>query len=195
MLSLKPGHPGSPDMAARRKGIRVLISVCRSFEERMECRMPLVLFDWIITQLRGITPRELLSVFPPTKTYDGERYQCKDYFTTMEAVHKHGLDVPLGDRTFEFLYDYLNPHVSNFVVRYMCAISDARRKEGKPGLLEEFLQEKGVASYSKIMAPDGREVMVNNQTGAMYVVAQPKRKMPRWWKVIRGGAETQQTNM
>ena len=105
MLSLKPGYPGSPDMAARRKGIRVLISVCRSFQERMECRMPLVLFDWIITQLRGITPRELLSVFPPTKTYDGERYQCKDYFTTMQAVHKHGLDVPLGDRTFEFLYE------------------------------------------------------------------------------------------
>lgn len=178
------------DAARRRAWIYWVITKCLNVanEELDFFELKVAMFNWVIRALGTVTPRELIAVFPPTKTYDGERFGCKDYFSTMEAVAEHGIDEPLGDGVFEFFWDYMNPHISDFVVRYLSAISEARKSEGKSGLIEEFFHNQGIATYTRLTMPDGREVLKNNKTGEIASVAKPKPKMPRWWKVIEGGA-------
>lgn len=55
-----------------------------------------------------ITPADLMTIFPITKNYDGERYQMKDYFSAMEAVNAHGLHEPFktADNARELLWEY-----------------------------------------------------------------------------------------
>lgn len=139
-------------------------------------------------QLLGeITPRMLLRVFPVTKTYDGERWECKDYFYTMRALEDHGLDAPMDDHVLEVLWEYMNPHISHFVVWITGAMSDFRVAMGEKDPMVEFLEDQGIPTYRRYTDTSGREVMVNNLTGEVQRIVKPKPKMPRWWRVIEGG--------
>ena len=42
--------------------------------------------------MRQLTPREMMSMFPIEKEYDGEKFGCKDYFYTMEKLKDFDLD-------------------------------------------------------------------------------------------------------
>ena len=134
--------------------------------------------------LADVTPRMLLQVFPVTKTYDGDKWQSKDYFFTMRALEEYGLDKPLGENVFHVLWDYMNPHVSDFMVWHMEALSDVRVAQGGKDPLVEWMEEQGVPSYSKGVDSLGREVMVNNMTGEVQIVTKPK---PRWYRKLKGG--------
>ena len=50
----------------------------------------------------------LTGVLPIEKSYDGKRYGVKDYFSTVETLNGHGLDIPFGDSVSEILWDYHN---------------------------------------------------------------------------------------
>jgi len=59
----------------------------------------LLVFDqMLLNEICELTPAELLTIFPVTKFYDGARYECKDYFSTMEALQAHGLHEPISGR-------------------------------------------------------------------------------------------------
>ncbi|KNZ41376.1 hypothetical protein [Acetobacterium bakii] len=59
----------------------------------------LLVFDqMLLNQICELTPAELLTIFPVTKSYDGAKYECKDYFNTMVALQAHGLHEPSGHR-------------------------------------------------------------------------------------------------
>lgn len=146
-----------------------------------------VLSESVLAHLASFTPRMLMQVFPPDKKYDGARYKCTDYFTTMEAVEAHGADVPLGEKAFEFLFDYDNRHIRKFVVQYLGAMSDMRKLQGGKGIMEEWFEGQGMPLYYKGTDAYGREVMVNSQTGEASPIIKPKPRKPRWWRVIRGG--------
>lgn len=139
------------------------------------------------TLLGEATPRMLLQVFPVTKTYDGDRWECKDYFYTMRVLNEYGLDSPLGENALEVLWDYMNPHVTMFMVWVMGALSDLRVSMGEKAPLVEFMEEQGIPTYTMSTDAYGREVMMNNMTGEAQLVVKPKPKMPRWWRVIEGG--------
>ncbi|CEK34627.1 phage protein [[Clostridium] sordellii] len=64
------------------------------------------LLQFILTLLEGLTPRQVLGLFPIEKSYDGEKYQTKDYYSSIEAVNDLGIDVPLNNKTAkEFLME------------------------------------------------------------------------------------------
>lgn len=80
-------------------------------------------FSFIFVVLEALklrTPHSIMRLFPPTKEFDGERFGCKDYFYTMEALKDFDLDCPLGDRVMDFLRKYVNPHLNELVVNYWC---------------------------------------------------------------------------
>lgn len=87
-----------------------------------------------------LTPRQLLQVFPLRKDYDGKKWQTKDYFFSIKALERHGMDEAIGDATaaMELLFDYMNSTISHFMVHVMSIMSAIRRFEGKPDLIEEF---------------------------------------------------------
>lgn len=141
----------------------------------------------VIRLIESMTPRHFMHLFPIDKTYDGERWQCKDYFSTMAMVQDHGLDTPIGDGV-PFLWDYCNPHTRCFLSAFFTAITAKRRENGQPGLLESYFDSIGkpLPTYIKMELPNGKTYMRNNQTGQFVPVAKPSRK-PKWWKIIGGG--------
>jgi hypothetical protein len=132
-----------------------------------------------------LTPAELLQIFPPEKTYDGCRYQCKDYFSTMEALRRHGMDKPIGEAATSLLWDYMNPDICEFEVGCLSTMSAIRRAEGYKGLIEEFFEEQGkpLTVYYEAKDSKGRKYMIDGNTGRRQRVY---RKMPRYLRPVSG---------
>lgn len=139
-----------------------------------------------MAQFEQLTPEEILNLFPPTKIYQGERYQMKDYFSTMKSVSEYSSTEPIGARSFEFLWDYVNWHTSEFLVSYMSALSNIRRRETGIGIFEEFLDGMGVDSFTEEPGY-GAGVMINSRTGEVVKTRPVKTRVPKWWRVIKGG--------
>lgn len=106
-------------------------------EERMED------FFEVIRLIKFFTPREFMQIFPIGKSYDGNKWQMKDYFYTRDYLKMFGLDTPIGERAFEFLMEYYNEEVLLFIVNAMSALSNVYKAENGYGILEGFYIEKG----------------------------------------------------
>lgn len=125
--------------------------------------------------LAKLTPRQLLNTFPPTKAFDGEKYQSKDYFSTMEAVRAFSLDEPIGDdRLFDLLWDYVNPTISVYMVKRMSVMDLFLESQGKPSALEMFFAEQGIIPRYLQAGPDGKEYLYDPDTATKTRVY-PKR--------------------
>lgn len=120
------------------------------------------LYQFTINMLNKITPRQLMNIFPITKIYDGNKYESKDYFYSMDKCNKHGLDVPIGN-AFEFLWDYMNVDTGLFLVKYLSTLSDVRRLETGQGILETYAAENGIKTYRRKQI-NGKSILVENLT-------------------------------
>lgn len=176
-------------LSEKRKRIYDAIRHCSQLTAVTGCWIRLDAYQRAIDELRDATPAILLTVFPPEKDYDGERFECKDYFSTMEAVNDFGLDTRFGDKAMAFLWDYMNPTTRHFVVGFMSAISDACRELGEPTPLESFFEENGLHTYNLATDAAGNEYLHDNTTGEVKPIVKPKSTVPRWWRVIEGGKE------
>ncbi|ALX88128.1 hypothetical protein [Lacticaseibacillus paracasei] len=95
----------------------------------------------VLTSVGGLTPREFMGIFPIEKTYDGKKYGCKDYFSTMlDSINANGIDKPIGE-PFKFLMEYWNDDVSDFMVNMMMTMSRINRGKTGKGLFEQFVDE------------------------------------------------------
>lgn len=106
-----------------------------------------MMMNYIQIYMGHLTPRQFLNTFPVRKTYDGKRYECKDYFSTMEMVSSLNMDKPIGDGIEDFLWDYMNSDTQIFTVTLMSLASDLMRASGKPGMLEQMSAEFGIPLY------------------------------------------------
>lgn len=89
-----------------------------------------------------ITPRQFLTIFPIKKEFDGQKYECKDYFYTKEYLSTIDLDEPISE-PFEFLWDYWNSDTARFLMNVMGTMSDVRREQTGKGIMEEFFEKEG----------------------------------------------------
>ncbi|MEI4616029.1 MULTISPECIES: hypothetical protein [Bacillus cereus group] len=129
-----------------------------------------------------ITPREFMTIFPIAKEYKGKKYGMKDYFSTMKSMKEMGMDTPIGENVREFLWSYHNwEDITEFVVNFMEVMSDIRRFEGGKGLVEEFLEEKGITAYTLCKDQKGKEYLTNNDTGEVIPV---QKARPRYLKPV-----------
>lgn len=132
-----------------------------------------------------LTPVEFMQLFPIPKEYDGEKYGMKDYFSTMEYVRKHPANRTIGkENILDFLMEYYNVDIMEFEVRMLSVISDIRKLDGEMGVMEEFLSENGIPSYSYF---EKEGIMINRQTGEVTKVSKPKKRFPKYMKVVEGG--------
>lgn len=89
-----------------------------------------------------ITPKQFLTMFPIKKEFDGQKYECKDYFHTQEYLATIDLDKPISE-PFEFLWEYWNSDTARFLMNVMGAMSDVRKGQTGKGIMEEFLEQEG----------------------------------------------------
>lgn len=145
-------------------------------------------YNDVLRFIERMTPRQFMQMFPIDKTYDGERWKCKDYFTTKEMCFQRGFDSPIGD-ALTFLWDYCNPYTRCFLTGFLQAVERERRLDGKPSMLEAFFEEQGieVPTYRRFEASNGKAYLQNTQTGEILKEAPPRPKKPSWWKIIEGG--------
>lgn len=102
-----------------------------------------------ISALKGIigflTLREFMNIFPIRKDFKSQKYGFKDYFHTIQAIQELGLemDEPIGDKVLEFLVEYVNDDIDEFIAQSMIAMNAIRQHEGHLHLWEEFLASIG----------------------------------------------------
>lgn len=136
--------------------------------------------------MAGLTPTEFMQLFPIPKEYDGDKYGMKDYFSTMEYVKGFPQDGPIGEENIlDFLMGYYNPDILKFEVGMLSMISGIRRMDGQKGIMEEFAAENSIPIYS-FYEKEG--IVVDRQTGGVTKIHKPKMRIPKYMRVVEGGA-------
>lgn len=128
-----------------------------------EAQATFKLIDAIFTVCGYLTLRNFVTTFPIDKTYDGAKWECKDYFYTMEVLKNIDWDVPIGKDTLsDLLWNYENEDLRNAYIEFTTAMSAIYRAQTGKGIAEQFFEERGVPTYTM-----DREtgIMKNNQTG------------------------------
>lgn len=101
---------------------RWLVAAVRSLDglsDRIDYEKNTGIIALVAYQFSRRTPRQIMYLFPLDKSYDGERWGCKDYFTSVEALKVFPMDKPIGKRLDEFLMGY----ASNTVRELWVALS------------------------------------------------------------------------
>lgn len=145
----------------------------------------LLVFDqMLLNTICELTPAELMTIFPVTKSYDGKRYQCKDYFSTMEALQAHGLHEPIRtpETASHLLWAYMNPTVMMYQVHCMSVVSEIHTMDTGKGLMEQFFEDQGVKveTFRKYETDDGQTFMIG-EDGRSFPVKKP---VPRHLKLV-----------
>ena len=153
---------------------------------RQEIELRISSIQTIHGLISKLTPVEFIRAFPITKKYDGEKYLMRDYYSTVEALKKYPPDSEIGsDNVISFLMDYDNPDIVEFEVHKLSVISAWGRLSGQPGVMEEFMMEHGIPSYTYY---ETEGIMVERGTGKVIKVSKPKKRIPKWIRTINGGS-------
>ncbi|MGN7478950.1 hypothetical protein ACTHOQ_13965 [Solibacillus silvestris] len=134
------------------------------------------------TLMALLTPREFQNIFPIDKIYLDENDGWKDYFYTRKYIEAFGEDKVIGEEIENFLWEYQNWTISFYMVEKMGVISDLRKLETGKGIMEEFLEEQGVSTYTMHEGVNGKKFLENIQTGEVSEINKPK---PKYLKLIK----------
>jgi hypothetical protein len=126
----------------------------------------LTLSGGMMEVMSQITPADLITIFPISKTYDGAKYEMKDYYSAMEAVNAHGLHerFKTADNARELLWEYWNRDIRLYQVKLMSVISGMNQRATGETLMERFFREQGlnVGTYRKYTDQNGNSFMVDD---------------------------------
>lgn len=126
-----------------------------------------------------LTPREMMSMFPIEKEYDGEKFGCKDYYFTIEKLKDFDLDKPLGEEGLEdFLWCYWNDDLFAFDVVSMSIISNMYKAQTGEGIMERWLKDQGIGTYT---INQEKGIIQDNQTGEIHKLS----KKPSHLKIVK----------
>ena len=150
-----------------RENSRLGIDEVRTLTEE---QVRFTVIDGIFTILGCLTLRNFVTTFPIDKTYDGAKWQEKDYFYTMEVLKKMDWDKPIGrNELSELLWDYENEELRHAYVEFTTAMSAMYKAQTGKGITETWLDDLGIPTY-KMDKETG--IMINKQTGD---IMKPKR--------------------
>ncbi len=135
-----------------------------------EVQQDYALLECVKMIMAQLTPREMVDIFPINKTYDGEKWQCKDYFYTMGELKNYNMDEPLGEERLEdFLWDYWNDDLFRFSSTTFSIINGMYRiQNGGKGIMEQWAEENGIGTVT-VREKEG--YMINNSTGEICKLA------------------------
>lgn len=121
------------------------------------------LIDALFGIIGRIKMKNLIKIFPIDKTYDGDKWDCKDYFFTMDILKEKGLDNAVGrDGVFDLMWDYMNKDLREFTVFYMSCMSAMYKQQTGVGMGEKFCEDNGIGTYT-IDKENG--LLIDNQSG------------------------------
>lgn len=130
-----------------------------------------------------MTPNEMLTVFPIDKKYDGDKYEIKDYFYTMNELQKIGMNNIIAGQIDYLLWDYMNTDINRFLVNSMSISSDIYKRETGYGILDKWAEENCIGTY-KLCKDEttGKQYLFDSKTGRSTAM---KQAIPKHLKVIK----------
>ena len=137
----------------------------------------------ILGLIGTLTPTEFINLFPIEKEYKGHKWGIKDYFYTMNYINSLNPNEPIND-ALKFIWEYTNWEITEFNVSIMKYISNLRRLQGKPSLMEEWADMNGIKTYTMYKDQKGREFLFDKESGKTIRI---KKKLPKHMKLIKGG--------
>lgn len=132
------------------------------------------LINSIIDMMSTITPKEFINIFPIKKDYKGYKFDIKDYFYTIDYLKTIDLDTPIGDKILDFLWEYVNDDIHEFVVKMLLTMSHLRQMEGKPSIMEEFADMMGIKTYKVYTDDKGKKFLYDSETGKTMPIKEQK---------------------
>lgn len=148
-----------------------------------EAKEEFLYYESLMGIIGTLTPGEMEQTFPITKDYDGEKYECKDYFSTKNLLRQLPPDRPIKESmdVIDFLLDYQNPDIKRFVIGSMCTISALQALQGKETLVDYLNRKWGITPVIK--CADG--VYMDTKTGKLLKAKKCSRK-PKYLVAIQG---------
>lgn len=144
----------------RRENVKIGADYTKTLEES---QATFDLIDALFSVMGCIKLRNFVTIFPITKEYDGEKWQSKDYFFTMDVLSKMDWDKPIGrDKVYDLLWDYQNDDLREVCVEFTCAMSAVYRSQTGKGIAEEWCDDLGIPTCS---VDNENGIMRDNQTG------------------------------
>lgn len=144
----------------KRENVRIGTDYAESLDDN---RAKFQMIDFIFSVCGCLTLRNFVTTFPIEKDYSGEKWQCKDYFSTMEVLSTMGWDMPIGrDELSELLWDYDNEDLRHAYIEFTTAMSAIYRAQTGKGVAEQFCEDHGIGTYTMDKESG---IMRNNQTG------------------------------
>jgi hypothetical protein len=150
-------------------------------------KMTLQTYKSIEALISLMTPEEIIRTFPITKTYDGKRWECADYFSTLslfDGLNKNLSLMVQFKEPFDVLYGYQNPHICRLLTGMMCTVDRLRRAEGKDDLLTSFCKEQGIEPPETIRVckdAKGKSYAIDNNGKSMPL----HKARPKWLRVVK----------
>lgn len=132
------------------------------------------LIDALFGIIGKIKLKNLINIFPVEKEYDGDKWECKDYFYTMDVLREKGLDNAVGrDNVFDLMWDYVNEDLRKITIFFMeCTDAMYRHQTGK-SFTDEFCEENNIDSY-RFDKENG--ILIDNKNDRIYKAENKKSK-------------------
>ena len=120
----------------------------------------------------------IMNLYPIDKYYDGQKFQCKDYFTTMDYLKGMDASKPVSD-VEGFLWSYYNSELMRYGIKQVLVLDELLKRSGRKTLAEAFSEAFDVPTYHY---DKKKQTMTNNRTGEVFQV---KKSAPSYLKVIQ----------
>lgn len=155
--------------------------------ETVDKKTILLTYNYLIELMKTITFEEFENIFPIDKVYDGEKFECKDYFYTKEMMKSFDVKSKIGNEIDSFLWDYTNKDIRCFNVAVMGLVIDFHKKETGQDLFRNWIDEIGkerkIEFDTYIEIKNGnKKYLMNNRTKEIYKVRYPR---PKHLKLIK----------
>lgn len=144
----------------KRENVRIGTGYTESLDDN---RVKFQMIDFIFSILGCLTLTSFVTTFPINKYYKGAKWECKDYFYTMEVLKDMDWNKPIGrDKLSELLWDYENEELRHAYIEFTTAASAIFRAQTGKGIAETWCDNMGIPTYTE---DKGTGIMKNNRTG------------------------------
>lgn len=147
-------------------GVKVVNEIAQDKVNNYQLEYLFEITEVIKTVISLLTPKQLMTIFPIEKRYDGAKYEIKDYFYTMAELEKIGLDNCILNKIDDLLWDYENYEIRRFLVASINILDTMQKERTGKSLLEIWAGKNGVDMYE--MHEDkavNKKYLYNSKTG------------------------------
>jgi len=114
----------------------------------------------VLTTLFGrLTPREIMIYFPISKTYQGEKWETKDYYYTLEYLSTIHMDEPIGtsfEDVFNFIWEYQNSKIKALGIALMKSLDKFQTLSGKETFMQYLSRSSNEPQRTKLKVINGK---------------------------------------